>query len=59
MKTIIHHLTCYASIMGLGFMFACLIVGATDYLLGLAVIMTGLALVAVATNPEETGGYHG
>ena len=55
MKTIIHHLACYLSIVGLGFLFACLIMGAVEYLLGLAVFMTLCALVAVLTDTRKGG----
>ena len=54
MKAIIHYLSGYLSVSGLGFMFACLIMGATEYLLPLAVFMGVLALVSVASNPDKT-----
>jgi hypothetical protein len=54
MKAIIHYLSGYMSVSGLGFMFACLIMGATEYLLPLAVFMGVLALVSVASNPDKT-----
>ena len=59
MKTVIHYLAGILSVCGLGFMFACLIVGAVEYLLPIAVLMTILAVVSVLTNPDKTGGYSG
>lgn len=56
MKAIIHYLAGYLSVSGLGVMFACLILGATEYLLPLAVVMTVFAVVSVASNPYKTGG---
>ena len=53
-KLAIHYVACYLSVSGLGFLFACLILGATEYLLPLAVMMVGLAVVSFATNPEKT-----
>ena len=57
MKSAVHYLAGVLSVSGLGFMFACLIVGATDYLLPLAVVMTVFAVVSVASNPNKSGGY--
>ena len=57
MKTAIHYLAGWLSVSGLGFMFACLILGATQYLVGLAVFMTVCAVVSVASNPSKSGGY--
>ena len=59
MKTVIHYLAGIMSVCGLGFMFACLIVGAVEYLLPIAVLMTIFAAVSVVTNPDKTGGYSG
>ena len=56
MRTVVHYLAGYLSVSGLGFMFACLIIGATEYLLPLAVFMGVLALVSVASNPDKSGG---
>lgn len=56
MKTAIHYLAGWLSVSGLGFMFACLILGATQYLVGLAVFMTVCAVVSVASNPTKSGG---
>ena len=56
MRTVVHYLAGIMSVSGLGFMFACLIVGATDYLLPLAILMTVFAVVSVASNPNKTGG---
>lgn len=57
MKSVVHFLAGVLSVAGLGFMFACLIVGATEYLLPLAVVMTVFAVVSVASNPSKSGGY--
>ena len=57
MKSVIHFLAGVLSVSGLGFMFACLIVGATEYLLPLAVVMTVFAVVSVASNPEKLRSY--
>lgn len=57
MRTVVHYLAGYLSVSGLGVMFACLILGATEYLLPLAVVMTVFAVVSVASNPVKTGGY--
>jgi len=59
MQKIIHYGAGYMSVSGLGFMFACLIMGATEYLLPLAVFMGVLALVSVASNPDKTRSYRG
>lgn len=59
MKTIMHYVAGYLSVSGLGFMFACLLLGAVQYLLPLAVFMVVCAVVSVATNPNKTGGYRG
>ncbi len=56
LKRAAHYVACYLSISGLGFMFACLLLGATEYLLPLAVFMTVCAVVAVASNPEKSRG---
>ena len=56
MRAVVHYLAGYLSVSGLGFMFACLIIGATEYLLPLAGVMTTLAVVSVASNPYKTGG---
>ena len=53
MKIIIHYIAGYLSVMGLGFLFACLLLGAVEYLLPLAVLMTLFAVVSVVTNPEK------
>ncbi len=46
----------YLSVMGLGFMFACLILGATQYLIGLAVFMVICAAVSVALDIKKIRG---
>ena len=56
MRAVIHYLTGYLSVSGLGFMFACLIIGATEYLLPLAGVMATMAVVSVASNPNKSGG---
>ena len=56
MKAVVHYLAGVLSVSGLGFMFACLIVGATEYLLPLAGVMATLAVVSVASNPNKSGG---
>lgn len=56
-KRAVHYVAGYLSVSGLGFLFACLILGAVQYLLPLAGFMVGCAVVSVATNPEKTGGY--
>ena len=56
MKTVIHYLAGYLSVCGLGFLFACLLLGATQYLVELAVFMTVCAVVSVASNPSKSGG---
>ena len=53
MKTILHYVAGYLSVSGLGFLFACLILGAVQYLLPLAVFMVVCAVVSVVTNPEK------
>jgi len=53
MRLIIHYIAGYLSVMGLGFLFACLLLGAVEYLLPLAVFMGGCAVVSVVTNPEK------
>jgi len=52
-KTILHYVAGYLSVSGLGFLFACLILGAVQYLLPLAVFMVVCAVVSVVTNPEK------
>ena len=52
-KRAVHYAACYLSIIGLGFLFACLIMGAVEYLFPLAVIMCGLALIATITDHKE------
>ena len=59
MRTVVHYLAGYLSVSGLGFMFACLIIGATEYLLPLAGVMATLAVVSVASNPDKTRSYRG
>ena len=63
MKVVVHYLAGYLSVCGLGFLFACLLLGAVEYLLPLAVLMTLFAVVSVVTNPEKnvikSGVYHG
>jgi hypothetical protein len=54
----VHYLAGYLSVSGLGFLFACLIVGATEYLLPLAIYMVVCAVVSVASNPIKSGGYY-
>lgn len=49
----VHYAACYFSIIGLGFLFACLIMGAVEYLFPLAVIMCALALIATITDHKE------
>jgi len=46
----------YLSVMGLGFMFACLILGATQFLLPLAVFMFVCAAVSVALDTNKMKG---
>ena len=53
MRLVIHYIAGYLSVMGLGFLFACLLLGAVEYLLPLAVLMTLFAVVSVVTNPEK------
>lgn len=53
MKKFIHLTAGYLSVMGLGFLFACLILGAVEYLLPLAVFMVICALVSIVTKPRE------
>ena len=43
----------YLSVMGLGFMFACLILGATQFLLPLAIFMIVCAVVSVALDTDK------
>ena len=52
-KRAAHYIAGYLSVSGLGFLFACLILGAVQYLLPLAVFMAGCAFVSVVTNPEK------
>lgn len=56
MKKLIHYGAGYLSVMGLGVMFSCLILGATQYLMPLAVFMVCCAVVSVALNPDKSGG---
>jgi len=58
-KYLVHIVAGFLSVSGLGFMFACLIIGATEYLLPLAGVMTTLAVVSVASNPDKTRSYRG
>ena len=44
----------YFSVMGLGFMFACLILGATQFLLPLAGLMVVCAVVSIALDTDKT-----
>lgn len=53
MRLIIHYIAGYLSVLGLGFLFACLLLGAVEYLLPLAVFMCCCAVVSVVTNPEK------
>ena len=53
MKKYIHLIAGFASVSGLGFLVACLMMGAFDYLLPLAVWMTGCAFVSIITKPLE------
>jgi len=46
----------YLSVMGLGFMFACLILGATQYLVGLTVFMVICAAVSIALDTDKKRG---
>ena len=59
MKKLAHFAAGYLAVMGLGVMFSCLILGATQYLVPLAVFMVCCAVVSVALNPDKTGGYRG
>ena len=52
-KRAAHYVSGYLSICGLGFLFACLILGAVDYLLPLAVFMVICAGVSCATVQNE------
>lgn len=54
MQKIIHYGAGYLSVMGLGVMFSCLILGATQYLVPLAVFMVICAGVSVASNPDNS-----
>ena len=53
-KRAVHYAACYLSISGLGFFFACLILGASDLAFGLAVFQVVIALVAVVSDVKET-----
>jgi len=53
MKKFIHLTAGYLSVMGLGFIFACLILGATEYLLSVAVFMVICAVISIITKPDE------
>ena len=52
-KRAVHYFAGYMSVCGLGFLFACLLLGAVEYLFPLAVLMTFWAVVSVVTNPEK------
>lgn len=52
-KRAAHYVAGYLSVSGLGFLFACLILGATQYLLPLAFWMFGCAVVSIATKPRN------
>lgn len=54
MKIIVHYVAGYLSVCGLGFLFACLLLGAVQYLLPLAGFMLACAVVSVVTNPEKS-----
>lgn len=53
MKGVIHFAASYLSVMGLGFLFACLILGAIEYLLPLAVFMVLCAVVSILSKPRQ------
>lgn len=55
----VHYVAGYCSVSGLGFMFACLFLGATQYLLPLAFWMVGCAIVSISTKPNalKNGGF--
>ena len=53
MRNLIHLAAGYLSVSGLGFMFACLILGAVHYLLPLAVFMTVCAVVSILSKPRK------
>ena len=53
MKKFIHIIAGFGSVSGLGFIFACLFMGAVDYLLPLAVWMIACAFVSIITKPLE------
>lgn len=55
-KRAAHYVAGYLSVSGLGFLFACLLMGATQYLFPLAVFMTICAAVSVASNPDKSRG---
>jgi len=55
-KRAVHYVAGYLSVSGLGFMFACLILGAVQYLLPLAGFMTICAVVSVASTPAKLRG---
>lgn len=55
MKRAAHYAACYLSISGLGFFFACLLLGAADLALNLALFMAGCAVVAVVTDQKDSG----
>ena len=52
-KRAAHYVAGYLSVMGLGFLFACLILGAVEYLLSIAVFMVICAVVSIVTKPRE------
>jgi len=56
MKSIIHYMAGYLSVMGLGVLFSVLLTGAVQFAVPLAVFMFVCAVVSIATNPTKTGG---
>jgi len=54
MKNIVHLGAGYLSVMGLGVLFACLILGAVEYLLPLAVFMVLCAVVSIISKPRAS-----
>ena len=52
-KRAVHYIAGYLSVCGLGFLFACLLLGAVQYLFPLAGFMLACAAVSVVTNPEK------
>jgi lipopolysaccharide export LptBFGC system permease protein LptF len=51
-KRAAHYVAGYLSVMGLGFLFACLILGAVEYLLPLAVFMVLCAVISILSKPR-------